>query len=641
MSAPTGFDRLLPRRIWTQSIGLRILLWSSLAAISIVVVLCIFALLVDLLVHHGHLVIAPDDAPRAVAFFGFDEGTTLPAGNTGLMPTAWALRNINPVGQLLAWGMRNEFLRTNRGSLFWLIFAWASFAALWTICRSRIRTLSSRLAAEVASRVRSDLHRQSLRVGLSGLDNTPNETVVSLFLRETGQIWDGVFAFARTWWREILTSVLVLLLLLRLDWRLTLQAVVPLAAAVWLYWYERRAGADQRRLAIDRASGAVRALSEGLGKPRLVRGYSMEHFEHEQFQTYLDRLTRDVLLGQNLEGSTIWTARAGIALLSAIVLFLIGARVLSETNPISLAVAATFLVGFGLLIRSVNALKHQVDARLKLDIASNAVQRYLLTIPEVSQAVGAKFIEPVSKSIIFENVTYAVGSSKPLLERFDLRIPARSSVAVVSFDRRVSRAIAYMLPRFIEPQAGRVLFDSEDVAWGTLESIRAEMLYVGGDDPLFTGTVLQNITCGDAKYTTMAATDAAKMVHAHQFIQKLPQGYETLLGEHGDRLDAGQSFRIGLARAALRNPACLVVEEPEITFDSVTKDAIDDAYSRLMNNRTVIFLPTRLSTVRRVDQVVLVNEGRVEAIGPYADLVTKSDLFRHWEYTTYNVYKKG
>ncbi len=639
MPSSSGFERVLPRRVWLQSQGVQLIAWSILAALSIVLVLVTFALLVDLLVHHGQLSVAPEDVPAARTFFSLEESTKLPTENSGVMPTAWRLRD-RPVGQWLASAMQIEFLRTNRGSLFWLIFGWAAFAGLWTMCRGRIRRLASAIAARSTTQIRSDLHRQSLRIGLSGLDDRSHEQVLSLFMKETGLIWEGIFTWARTWWREVFTALFVVALLLRFDWRLTLQALVPLAAGWWLFWHERQIGAAQRRLAEARSAGVLRTLGEGLSKPRLVRGYAMENFEHAQFQKYLGQLTRDVLMGQNLEGATTWTARAGIAVLMAVVLYLVGARTLSLVNPIPIAVAATFLLAFAILTRCVNVLRQQVDVAQSLDIAGQAVNRYLLAIPEVSQAVGAKFIEPVSKSVIFENVSYSVGN-KPLLERFDLRITARTSIALVAFDRMVPRAVAYMLPRFIEPQEGRVLADSEDIGWGTLESIRAEMLYVGGDDPLFTGSVLQNITCGDPKFTVNQATDAAKLVHAHQFIQKLPQGYETILGEHGEQLDAGQSFRIGLARAALRNPAVLIIEEPERLLDTSAKDVIDDAYQRLTANRTVIFIPSRLSTVKRADLVILLQDGKVEAIGPHADLVRQSELYRHWEYTTFNTFRRS
>jgi ABC-type multidrug transport system fused ATPase/permease subunit len=284
--------------------------------------------------------------------------------------------------------------------------------------------------------------------------------------------------------------------------------------------------------------------------------------------------------------------------------------------------------------RGVETLRAAATARQSVDFHGDRIYRYLAAIPEVGQAVGAKFLQPVAKSIILESVTYHANGCD-LLKNCDLRIAARTSTAVISLDPAVRRAVAFLLPRFIEPQSGRVLFDSEDTAWATLESLRAETVYVGGADPFFTGTVAENLTCGDSRFSVQEAMEAAKQAHAHNFIQRLPQGYDTVIGEHGERLDAGQAFRLGLARAILRKPAVMIIEEPAETLDEDTKALLDDAYNRITRERTVIFLPTRLSTVRRCDPIVLVHDGRVAATGNHETLVRQSELYRHWEYVNF------
>jgi ABC-type multidrug transport system fused ATPase/permease subunit len=197
-----------------------------------------------------------------------------------------------------------------------------------------------------------------------------------------------------------------------------------------------------------------------------------------------------------------------------------------------------------------------------------------------------------------------------------------------------------LLPRFIEPTQGRVLFDGQDIAWGTLESIRAEVLYVGGDDPVLNGTVAENLICGESRYSLNDATEAAKLAHAHSFIVQLPQGYETVLGEHGLTLLPGQAFRLNLARAILRNPAVMIIEEPNVLLDEDTKGMIDDCYQRLAHNHTLIFLPSRISTVRRCQQVVLLHEGRIEAVGTHSELKRDSELYRHWDYIRFNSFRR-
>ncbi len=216
---------------------------------------------------------------------------------------------------------------------------------------------------------------------------------------------------------------------------------------------------------------------------------------------------------------------------------------------------------------------------------------------------------------------------------------AGTTIALISLDPLEARSAAYLLPRFIEPRQGRILIDGQDTAWGTLESLRAETIFVGGEDPFFTGTVAENISCGNSRYTMQDINEAAKTAHANHFIMRLPQGYETVLGEHGEILAPGESFRLGIARAVLRDPALLIIEEPRESLDEDTKSLLDDSYTRVFKERTVILLPTRLSTLKRVDRIILLDNGQIAASGAYTALLKKSELFRHWEYVHYNAFR--
>ena len=164
------------------------------------------------------------------------------------------------------------------------------------------------------------------------------------------------------------------------------------------------------------------------------------------------------------------------------------------------------------------------------------------------------------------------------------------------------------------------------------------MLTVAGDGDCFPGTVLENICCGRSEQGLSRATEAAKAVHAHHFITKLPRGYETRIDDEETRLDIGQRFRIGLARALMRDPAFLVIEEPAEPLDDDTKSLLGDTYDRIVLGRTVLFLPTRLSTVRRADRVVVLHDGQVAETGRHEELVQSSELYRHWEYTRFNAF---
>jgi ABC-type multidrug transport system fused ATPase/permease subunit len=368
----------------------------------------------------------------------------------------------------------------------------------------------------------------------------------------------------------------------------------------------------------------------------------MESFEHDRFRTHLERFHQNVVSAFERRSWSLWAGRLLVLICAAVVLFLVGIKVLEpadDPQALSFPGAVLLLATFACMYLPLEALVRLPGELDEAAGASDRIHRYLDRIPEVGQAVGARFLQPLSRALQFEAVGYRLPGSRPLLAGLDLRLEAGKSYALVSFDPLEARAAAYMLPRFIEPQSGRVLFDGEDIAWVTLESLRAETVYVGGADPFFTGTVRENISCGLDGYSLTDVTEAAKQVHANKFILNLSQGYETVVGEHGEQLDPGQSFRLGLARAILRKPALLIIEEPTEPLDEDTKSLLDDAYSRVVRERTVLFLPARLSTVRRADQIVFVHRGKVEAVGVHADLVRTCALYRHWEYLRFNEFR--
>lgn len=192
-----------------------------------------------------------------------------------------------------------------------------------------------------------------------------------------------------------------------------------------------------------------------------------------------------------------------------------------------------------------------------------------------------------------------------------------------------------LLPRFVDPTGGEVRIDGKNLRWVTLDSLRTQMGLVLQDNLVFSDSVLNNIGCGDPAYNLQRIIEAAKTAHAHQFIQKLPQGYETVIGESGHALNAGEMFRIALARAILRNPALYLIEEPA-TLDDDTKSLIDDTLQRVLPGRTVVFLPQRLSTIRSCDQVILLHHGRIAASGDHRELLASSDLYKHLQYLQFN-----
>jgi ATP-binding cassette subfamily B protein len=632
------FRRMVPRQTWFQGSGVLLTVWSIVAAICLVGVVAAGYATIDLLVYQGRIEVAPADQDLLNPYVTEVD----PSGvgeNLGLRSLLWRNRDC-PCASLVRTPL-SRFIpfRSNRFALATLLVAGVGLWLLRVWSLRRAAGCAQRISHSIGNTLRSQIHRQILRLGPGDLDQRDANLAQSLFLGTCDAITAAITRLLSRGLYDLAALVLVLALLMGLDWTITLQVLVPLILAYLLMqWVAARESLKTNRVESQGITG-LQALSEGLRKSRIVRGFAMEAIEQERFQKHLEQHRQ--ILATSVPGDwASWSARLGAGLLLVVVGFLTGSRVLGTGQPLDLPKALTILGGLAALIPVIRGLSQWSPLRQTVEREGTEINRFLAILPEVGQAVGAKFIDPVTKSIQFEAVHYS-RDQQPLLQGFELRIPAGSVMALVSSDPQEARAVASMIPRFLEPQRGRVLFDGEDIAWGTLESIRAEAIYVGGNDPCFTGTVSENIRCGDAKYDIQAVMDAAKLVHAHQFIQKLPLGYETVLGEQGHRLTPGQSFLLGLARAIIRNPAVLIIDEPNTTLDQATKDSLDDTYQRIQGSRTVLFVPSRLSTVRRCDKVVVIGDGQVEAIGHQSELVKSCELYRHWEYVTFNAFRRG
>jgi ABC-type multidrug transport system fused ATPase/permease subunit len=217
-----------------------------------------------------------------------------------------------------------------------------------------------------------------------------------------------------------------------------------------------------------------------------------------------------------------------------------------------------------------------------------------------------------------------------------MTIPAGQKVAVVASHPDAAVALAGLLVRLYDPAAGQILFDEQDIRTLTLRAVRATALLVPEDGMLFDGSVAENIACGDSRYSTLQVIDAAKLARAHKFITELPDGMNTTLGRAGQRLDFGQAFRIGLARALLRDPSFLVLLEPRLPSGGSQTTQLDESLRLAADGRTTLVIPSRMETLQHVAHVYVIHDGQLMAEGSHADLLDSCELYRHLMYVRFD-----
>ena len=530
-------------------------------------------------------------------------------------------------------------LRNNIGSLYFLVSVALSLVLLLTLTGRLRRSALATAACSAAAQLRRQIHRQMYRLGQSSLPSEGTGPVAGLFTREVNDVRDGLFTQLDVGSRMPTLAVGLIGLLLLVSWKST----IFLAAVGLLVWMTsialRKSGQMLTTLAVRDAALQLSALQEDLALLRIVRVHGMEEVDRARFDEHLQRYTeaderRIVTEGH---GRSILFLLYGAATVLAIFVLAFGV-VRNQHSPSSALFVLASLVGLSVPIREWGRM---LRALRQADRSADAVYAYIDRTPELHQSGGAHFLAPMKDRITFENVSLLAANGRGLLDGLSVEIRAGTRVAIMGPEEDSKYALACLIPRLIDPTVGRVRIDGVDLRDVTLESIRAQVSTVLQSDLIFSDTVFANIALGDPSYDLPRVMEAAKLAHAHKFIQDLPDGYETAIGPLGHYLTPDQQYRIGLARAALHDPSIVIIEEPHETLDDEVKPLLDDTLARLAPGRTLIILPHRLSTIRSCDQVIVLQNGRLDATGPPREIHGSSKLYRHLQYLEFNQFATG
>lgn len=523
----------------------------------------------------------------------------------------------------------------NTGCLFGLFLLAFILAGL----RLLLRFLSSYMAAlavlEAVTRLRRSIYHHTNRLGMLAFRALGPSEAVSVSTRHLEGVHDGLFQWLTVYLREPIKFGLIVAFTLLVNFWLAV-AFLLFALLVWLIGGQIAASfRKQGRRAEMHSANQLALIQESLMMMRLVKGYLMEAFNQTRVERQLNDYARAQLLRYRAE-ATYRSLFIFLGLAAALILFLVAGYVVLLGR---LGVTSTLVLAAAIISLSLPTLAF-LEARRSIRRSRESAKvlfRFLDQQGGVGQSVEAAFLAPMTKLIQFDKVVLQEpGTERKLLDNVSFNIRAGQRIAIVGPDETEKHALVYLLPRFLDPTSGEIRIDGKNLRWVTLESLRAQIAMVLQFNLVFNDTVANNIGCGDLTYNLQRITEAAKLAHAHHFIQKLPLGYETVIGDMGHALKPGEKFRIALARAVLRDPAILIIEESHIPLDEDTKAMIDDTFQRVLTGRTVIFLPHRLSTIRGCDQVFLLHQGQIEASGEHRDLLASSDLYRHLQYLEFN-----
>jgi subfamily B ATP-binding cassette protein MsbA len=484
----------------------------------------------------------------------------------------------------------------------------------------------------VVKDLRDDVYIHINTLSLSYFNKTRTGQLISRITNDVTLVNGGLSASFFTMVKNPLLIFASLLIAFYLSWQLTLISFVILPfSLIIISWIGLKLRKDSA-ISQERMADVTSVLQETIAGTRVVKAFGMEKFEIAKFMTETYRYARTLIRLTKIRVLASPTTEFLGTLVGVGILWFGGQQVLGReiihTQALTPAAFITFLFVIFSIMQPVKEMS-SVNNRIQEALAAGTRIFHLMdTQPEVVESPNAIRMDGFNESVIFQDVSFGYTGSQEVLHKINLTVQKGQLLAIVGPSGAGKSTLVDLLPRFYDSQEGNIYIDGHDIRGIKIQDLRGLMGIVTQETILFNDTVRNNIAYGMADIPLERVIEAAQIANAHPFIEKMENGYDEVIGERGVKLSGGEKQRLAIARALLKNPPILILDEATSSLDTESELLVQEAIDRLMKNRTSFVIAHRLSTVQHADEIVVLDKGRIVDQGTHRQLLSRGGLYK-------------
>jgi ABC-type multidrug transport system fused ATPase/permease subunit len=559
---------------------------------------------------------------RLLGFLSPYKGSLLVSTILAVLSQAAAIAIVVLVGEAI------DGIEETRGTdeLFWIVLAISVVGVAKAALMWGRRIISGRQALGIEKDMREGLYAHLLRLSFGFYDRHQTGQLMSRATVDLQSVRFFLGFGLIFFFQHVLTIVSVTAVLFVIEWRLALIAVAitPVIVAV-AYRYSHVSHPVLRRVQ-DRLGEVATVTEESIVGVHVVKAFAQEERRLRQFERASGGVFEETVHAFRQRALYVPLLSFLPLLAQAAVLLAAGRMVVD--GSLSLGAFFTFNLLLAMLIVPLRSLGMWIGQAQRATASGERIFEVMDEPEGVEDGPGAHELEPGPGAIRFEGVGFGYRADRPVLDGVDLEIAPGRTVALIGHTGSGKTTLAALVPRFYDVTEGRVLVDGVDVRDLTRRSLRREIGVISQDPFLFSATVRENIAFGVLDATDEQVERAARAAQAHEFVEELPHGYDTIIGERGITLSGGQRQRLAIARALVIDPRILILDDATASVDATTEARIRAGLAEAMRGRTTIIIAHRLSTIALADEIVVLEHGRIAARGTQAELLATSPVYR-------------